>query len=196
VKRSVFKRGGDPPGSSHAFVLPSCIAPFQLSSPQMGCTVVAFVLLLLEERDLVGVGAFQPSLGFKDFRRAARLHSLTNGQFGGEKQAGLRPPPRPQLQRFSSSLLWRRASRVGTCLCVGSGPLLPSVIWGEGRSPPVALGSCHAFGSPARAALALLPVSPPTAGPRCATGCWGVAQHVVRREGGVRVLGVSAINPN
>jgi hypothetical protein len=89
----------------------------------------------------VGVGTFQPLLDFKDFRRAARLHSLTNGQFGGEKQAGQRPPPRPQLQGSSSSLLWRRASRVRACLYVGSGPLLPSVIWGEGRSPPVALAA-------------------------------------------------------
>jgi hypothetical protein len=29
---------------------------------------------------------------------------------GGEKQAGLRPLPRPQLQGSSSSLLWRRVS--------------------------------------------------------------------------------------
>jgi hypothetical protein len=35
------------------------------------------------------IGTFHPSLGFKDFRRAAQLPSLTNGQFGGEKQAGL-----------------------------------------------------------------------------------------------------------
>jgi hypothetical protein len=33
----------------------------------MGGTRVAFVLLLLEEHDLAGVGALQPSLGFKDF---------------------------------------------------------------------------------------------------------------------------------
>jgi hypothetical protein len=39
----------------------------------MGCTRVAFVLLLLEERDLVGVGALQSSLGFKDFHQASRL---------------------------------------------------------------------------------------------------------------------------
>jgi hypothetical protein len=45
----------------------------------MGCTRVAFVLLLLEERDPAGVGALQLSLGFKDFHHAARLHSLTNG---------------------------------------------------------------------------------------------------------------------
>jgi hypothetical protein len=45
----------------------------------MGCTRVVFILLLLEERDLVGVGALRTSLGFKDFHHAARLQSLTNG---------------------------------------------------------------------------------------------------------------------
>jgi hypothetical protein len=45
----------------------------------MGSTHVAFVLLLLEERDLAGVGALQTSLDFKDFHHAARLQSLTNG---------------------------------------------------------------------------------------------------------------------
>jgi hypothetical protein len=52
--------------------------------------------------------------------------------------------------------------------------------------------SCRVSGSPAWAALALLPVPPPTAGVE--RGCpsaarVSVAQHVVRREGGVRVLG-------
>ena len=61
----------------------------------MGCSNVALLLLSLGERGLVEIGTFQPSLGFKDFRRAARLHSLTNCQFGGEKQVGLRPPPLP-----------------------------------------------------------------------------------------------------
>jgi hypothetical protein len=105
-----IKRGIDPLGSGHAFVLPSCIAPFHLLSPQMGCSSAALLLLSLEERGLVEISTFQPLLGFKDFRRAARLHSLTNGQFGGEKQAGLWPPPRPQLQGSSSSLLRRRES--------------------------------------------------------------------------------------
>jgi hypothetical protein len=45
----------------------------------MGSTRVAFVLLLLKERDFAEVGALQPSLGFKDFHHAARLQSLTNG---------------------------------------------------------------------------------------------------------------------
>jgi hypothetical protein len=81
------------------------LLPFK---PRMGCSSAALLLLLLEERGLVEISTFQPSLGFKDFHRAARLHSLTNGQFGGEKQAGLWPPPRPQLQGPSSSLQrWR-----------------------------------------------------------------------------------------
>jgi hypothetical protein len=50
---------------------------------------------------------------------------------GGEKRAGLRPPPLPQLQGCSSSVLGRGVRRVGACLRAGSGPLLPSVIGGK-----------------------------------------------------------------
>jgi hypothetical protein len=82
VGRAAFKKGVDPPGDGHASALPSCIAPFHLPSPRMGGTRVAFVLLLLEERDFAGVGALQPLLAFKDFHHAARLHSLTNGHPG------------------------------------------------------------------------------------------------------------------
>jgi hypothetical protein len=51
---------------------------------------------------------------------------------GGEKQAGLRPLPLPQLQGFSSSVLGRGVRRVGVGPCAGGGPLLPSVIGGKG----------------------------------------------------------------
>jgi hypothetical protein len=81
VGRAAFKKGLIPWGGSHAFTLPSCIAPFHLSSPQMGSARVAFVSLL-EERNLMEVGTLQPSLDFKDFHQAARLHSLTNGHPG------------------------------------------------------------------------------------------------------------------
>jgi hypothetical protein len=97
---------------NHVFTLPSCITSFHLPSPRMGSACVVFVLLW-KERNLVEVGTFQPSLGFKDFRQAARPPSPTNGQFGGEKRAGLRPPPRPQLQGFLSSGLRRRSAPSG-----------------------------------------------------------------------------------
>jgi hypothetical protein len=100
-------------GGSHAFALSSCVVSFRLPSPRMGSARAALLLLLLEERGLVEIGTFQPSLGFKDFRRAARLPSPTNGQFGGEKRAGLRPLPRPQLQGFSSSGLRQRSAPSG-----------------------------------------------------------------------------------
>jgi hypothetical protein len=49
--------------------------------------------------------------------------------------------PCPQLQGLSSSVLGRRVHRVGACLCLGSGPLLPSVIAGEGRPPSMTLAA-------------------------------------------------------
>jgi hypothetical protein len=48
----------------------------------MGCTRVAFFLLLLEERDLVGVGALQSLLDSKDFHHAAWLQSPAGGHPG------------------------------------------------------------------------------------------------------------------
>jgi hypothetical protein len=61
---------------------------------------------------------------------------------GGEKQAGLRPLPRPQLQGSSSSWLGRGVRRVGACLRAGSGSVLPLVMGGgEGCSPFVALAA-------------------------------------------------------
>jgi hypothetical protein len=56
---------------------------------------------------------------------------------GGEKQAGLRPLPRPQLQGSSSSLLGRRAGRAGVLPPAwASRPPLPSAFRGEGAHRP------------------------------------------------------------
>jgi hypothetical protein len=116
----------------------------------MGSACVAFILLL-EERNLTEVGTLQPSLGFKDFHQAARLHSLTGGhpEFdGGEKQAGLRPLPRPQLQGSSSSLLRRGARRAGALPPVwAGGPPLPSAFRGEGAHRPSGGGGLRQRGA-------------------------------------------------
>jgi hypothetical protein len=73
---------------------------------------------------------------------------------GGEKQAGLQPPPRPQLQGCSSSVLGRGVRRVGACLRAGSNSLLPSVIGGKGvrrswrwQLPCVRLSGLSGFGA-------------------------------------------------
>ena len=53
----------------------------------------------------------------------------------GEERAGSWPPPCPQLQGCSSSVLERRARRVGSCLRVGRWPASSSNIRGEGHPP-------------------------------------------------------------
>jgi hypothetical protein len=66
----------------HSACSRAAVEPFLLPSPRMGCTCVAFFLRLLEERDLVGVGALQSLLVFKDFHHAARLQSPVSGHLG------------------------------------------------------------------------------------------------------------------
>jgi hypothetical protein len=139
----------------------------------------------------VEIGTFQPSLGFKDFRRAARLHSPTNGQFGGEKRAGPRPPPRPQLQGFSSSGLRRRSTPSGGLPLRGPVTLFfPRHLGGE-RHPPASRRLPSAMRGkanrcfPARVQHSVL--CPGDGG----LPHQGVSQHVARREGGTRVLGRS-----
>jgi hypothetical protein len=79
VGRVAFKRRATLLGGSHAFAIPSCVASFHLPSPRMGSARIAFVFSSLEERNFAEVGTFQPSLGFKDFHQAARLHPLAGG---------------------------------------------------------------------------------------------------------------------
>jgi hypothetical protein len=109
-----------------------------------------FVLLSLEERNFTEVGTFQPSLDFKDFNQAARLHPLAGDhQFeGGEKQAGLQPLPRPQLRGSSSSLLGRRARRAGALPPARvHGSPSPSAFRGEGAHWPSERGGLRQRGA-------------------------------------------------
>jgi hypothetical protein len=148
----------------------------------MGSTRVSFVLLLLEEHDLAGLAPFS-------HRSAPRIFIMQPGcipspmviqdddhQFdGGEKQAGLRPLPRHQLQGSSSSVLGKRAGQVGACLHVGRRPASSSGIRGRGHSPALRRGrtsttrdrsavsvvSSSVPGSLARLALSRPPTLPP-----------------------------------
>jgi hypothetical protein len=110
---------------------------------------------------------------------------------GGEKQARLRSLPRPQLQGSSSSLLERRARRARAYLCVGWRSASSSGI--RGRKPSSSSAE-EASSSHAGEGELLLPgqgaAFRPLSG-RLWPAAPGVAQHVVRREGGTRVLGRS-----
>jgi hypothetical protein len=67
---------------------------------------------------------------------------------GGEKQAGLWPLPRPQLQGSSSSLLGRRARRAGVLPPAwADGPPLPSAFRGEGAHRPSGGGELRQRGA-------------------------------------------------
>jgi hypothetical protein len=100
--------------------------------------------------------------------------------------------------------------RARACLRVSSGPLLPSAIGGEGRSPSgeLAAAACLAPWSERlwRCFRCYLPPLGRSVAARPLHGCWlrrvraghvqalpapSAAQHVVRREGGTRVLGRS-----
>jgi hypothetical protein len=93
---------------------------------------------------------------------------------GGEKQAGLRHLPRPQLQGYSSSLLGGERGEPGPAFAWAGDPLLPPAMRGK--------ANCCCL---ARVQHSVLRPGD------CGRLRRGVAQHVVRREGGTRVLGQS-----
>jgi hypothetical protein len=104
---------------------------------------------------------------------------------GGEKQAGLRPLPRPQLQGSSSPVLGRRAGRVEACLPVGRRPASSSGIRGRKASSSSVeeASSSHAGEGelllpgqgaavrPPPGAMVVSRAGRPRPGPPCAVGC-------------------------
>jgi hypothetical protein len=97
---------------------------------------------------------------------------------GGEKQAGLRPLPHPQLQGSSSSLLERRAGQVGACLRVGRRPASSSGIRGRKTSSSSAeeASSSHAGGR--RIAVAWLGCSILSSVQATVAGCTGGSHNM------------------
>jgi hypothetical protein len=133
---------------NHVFALPSCITCFQLPCPGWGAPAVlppcrrwrnatSRKLVPFSHRSASRIFIRQPGCIPSPVVTQDGDHQFD----GGEKRAGLRPLPRPQLQGCSSSVLGRGVRRVGACLRAGSGPLLSSVIGGEGHKPFVALAA-------------------------------------------------------
>jgi hypothetical protein len=79
VGRVAFKKGGDPLGWQPCLRTPLMHRVLSPSEPLDGERPRCFRLAVLEERNFAEVGTFQPSLGFKDFHQAARLHPLADG---------------------------------------------------------------------------------------------------------------------
>jgi hypothetical protein len=148
VGRSAFKKGSIsravamPSHSSHSsrlstFRAPRWGAPMLPSSCCRWRSVTSWGLALFSHRSASRIFIMQPGCS------PSPTVTQSDGRqpCGGEERAGPWPLPCPQLQGYSSSVLGRRVRRVGSRLHVGSGPLLPLVFGGEGRSPSVALSA-------------------------------------------------------
>jgi hypothetical protein len=165
----------------------------------MGSTRVAFVLLLLEERDLARVGTLQPSLGFKDFSScspAAFPHQwssrmMTTSLVVGRSKPGCSLCPALSFKDVHHPGWGGGRTELGSAPAWAGDPLLPPAFGGEGHPPtlwrrrPLAMRGKANCCCLARVQHSVLRPSD------CGRLHRGVAQHVVRREGGTRVLGRS-----
>jgi hypothetical protein len=142
VRRSTFKRGSIPraiampPHSPHAlrsstFRAPRWGAPALPSSCCCWRSATSRGLAPFSHRSASRIFIMQPGCSPSPMVISRDDHQPC----GGEKQAGLRPLPRPQLQGCSSSGLGRRAHRVGPASAWAGDPLLPPAFGGEGHPP-------------------------------------------------------------
>jgi hypothetical protein len=141
VGRAAFKKGlipqavDMPPHSPHAsrpstFRAPGWGAPMLPSSCCCWRSATPRGLALFSHRSASRIFITQPSCSPSPMVIRRDDHQPC----GGEKQVGLRPLPRPQLQGCSSSGLGRRAHRVGACLRAGWQPASSSGIRGRRAS--------------------------------------------------------------
>jgi hypothetical protein len=152
--RVAFKRRVTPLKGDHVFALPyaSCFSTFR--APGWGMPVVLppcrwrnatpWELVPFSHRSASRIFIMQPGC-----TPPSAVTQDGDLQFdGGGKQAGLWPPPLPQPQGFSSSVLKRGVCRVGVGPLRGRWPAPSLSDRGEGRSPFVALAAaaCPALG--------------------------------------------------
>jgi hypothetical protein len=179
----------------------------------MGCTRVSFFLLLLEERDLVGVGALQTSLrlqGFSSCSPAAVPHQwssvgMITSLMVGRSKPGCGLCPTLSFKDVHHPGWGGGRTELGPASAWAGDPLLPPAFGGEGhplalrrRRPPAMRGKANCCCLDRVQVSVLHPGDGrATRGPAMSRSSLrrrlprGVAQHVVRREGGTRVLGRS-----
>jgi hypothetical protein len=161
-------------GELALFVFCAVVLPILSSSCCCWRSAPLWGLALFRHRSASRIFIMQPGCGLP----LVVIYKDDHQPCGGEKRAGLRPPPCPQLQGCSSSSLGWKASQVGALPSAWAGdPLLPPTFRGEGCSPalrrrrtlatrsrPVAgTVSCHVSGSLAWMDLVPLPTLPPAA---------------------------------
>jgi hypothetical protein len=148
VRRSAFKKGSIP----WAVAMPSHFSlssrPSTFRAPRWGAPALPSFCCCLRSATPWGLALFSHRSALRIFIRQpgyspppAVTQDDDRRPRGGEKRARAWPPPYPQLQGCSSSVLGRRVHRAGVSLGVGSDPLVPSVIGGEGRSPSATLAA-------------------------------------------------------
>jgi hypothetical protein len=160
VGRVAFKRRVTPLKGNHVFALPyaSRLSTFRAPDGEHPRSFRLVRWRNATSRKLVPFSHRSASRIF--IRQPGRIPSPVVARDGdhqpldGEKQAGLRPLPLPQLQGCSSSVLGRGVRRVWLGLRAGSGPLLPSAIGGKGvrrswrwQLPRVRLSGLSGFGA-------------------------------------------------
>jgi hypothetical protein len=153
VGRAAFKKGPIPRAAAMSSHSPHASRPSTFRAPGWGAPALPSSCCCWRSATSRGLAPF-------GHRSASRIFIMQPGcipppiviqdddhQFGGgEKQAGLRPLPRPQLQGSSSSVLGWRAGQVGACLRVGWRPASSFDIRGRRASSSSAeeVSSSHA----------------------------------------------------
>jgi hypothetical protein len=153
VGRAAFKKGSIPRAVAMPSHSPHASRPSTFRAPGWGAPVLPSPCCCWRSMTSRGLAPFS-------HRSASRIFIMQpdcipspmaiqddDHQFGGgEKQAELRPLPRPQLQGSSSSVLGRRAGRIGAYLRVGRRPASSSSARGRGASSSCAeeASSSHA----------------------------------------------------
>jgi hypothetical protein len=140
VGRAAFKNGSIPRAVAMSSYSPHASRPSTFRAPGWGAPASPSSCCCRRSTTSRGLAPFSHRSASRIFIRqpgcipSPKVIQDDDHRFdGGEKQAGLRPLPCPQLQGSSSSLLGKRAGQIGACLRVGWRPASSSGI--RGRKP-------------------------------------------------------------
>jgi hypothetical protein len=141
VGKAAFKKGSIPWAVAMPSHSPHASHPSTFRAPGWGAPVLPSACCCWRSATSRGLAPFSHRSASRifimqpDCNPSPMVIQDDDHQFGGgEKQVGLRPVPHPQLQGSSSSMLGRRAGRVGACLRVGWRPASSSGIRGRKAS--------------------------------------------------------------